>query len=239
MFRACRVPPHFHRHRWSGAWQPEMPLLQGHRENWVSGHRGDTSCLSAFFPVCLGGPGGTFGARVGGSVSAGPRLVRWHRGRSVSEESGMLLVAGDRAPGPGRVLDPEAGSGSVSFLPESVRPLALTGCPSCPRLDKRTGVPGSSEPRRVVLTPGLREEVLEEACSLGGGAWRGLARAAAGVTQCRMLLEAERRASSAGRQAVPVSSGLGASAGPGVGWSRPVASRGPPPHLCSLHVHIV
>lgn len=216
-----------------------MPLLQGHRENWVSGHRGDTSCLSAFFPVCLGGPGGTFGARVGGSVSAGPRLVRWHRGRSVSEESGMLLVEGDRAPGPGRVLDPEAGSGSVSFLPESVRPLALTGCPSCPRLDKRTGVPGSSEPRRVVLTPGLREEVLEEACSLGGGAWRGLARAAAGVTQCRMLLEAERRASSAGRQAAPVSSGLGASAGPGVGWSRPVASRGPPPHLCSLHVHIV
>ena len=101
-----RVLPRFHRHYWSGAWQVAMLLLWGHRENWVSDHRGDASRLSAFIPVSRGGPRGAFGARVGGFVSAGPRLARWLWGRSVSEESGMRLVEGDRAPGPGRGAGP-------------------------------------------------------------------------------------------------------------------------------------
>ena len=92
------------------------------------------------------------------------------------------------------MLDPEAGSGSVSFLPESVRPLALTRGSSCPHLHTHTGVPASSEPRWVVLTLGLRQEASQP----GGRPWRGPTRAAAGVTRHRMLPEAERQASSAG-----------------------------------------
>ena len=135
----------------------------------------------------------------------------------------------------GGMLDPEAGSGSVSFLPESVRPLTLTRGSSCPRLHTHTGVPASSEPRRVVLMLGLRQEASQP----GGRPWRGPTRVAASVTRRRMLPEAERQASSAGHQAYLLSSGLRASAGPGTGWGRPVASQGPPPCLCSLHVHIV